>query len=156
MSSPKRVANRDVPALIRNGYDADGYGSLWGRVSHGESYQALNYGHLPQALSNVLFSRRQHIDAVIYSYGTPIAWRDSGEWIIPAVRYSTTTAKHQGYLGRGLRIPRDISLSEYLRVIEGKTLFAQRTVRRNGSVDLYVNAWEPNCTVPGPNYVIGE
>lgn len=35
-------------------------------------------------------------DYVIYSYGTPIAWRVGGEWITPDTRYSMTTSHHQG------------------------------------------------------------
>jgi hypothetical protein len=50
----------------------------------------------------------QEIDYVIYSYGTPIAWRTreahygnngltySHRWVVPDVRYSVTTSKHQG------------------------------------------------------------
>lgn len=34
---------------------------------------------------------------VIYSYSTPVAWRRrSGEWVVPAVRYSVTTSKQLG------------------------------------------------------------
>lgn len=46
------------------------------------------------------------IDYVIYSYGTPIAYRVThyvrhmgaceSKWIVPADRYSVTTSKHQG------------------------------------------------------------
>jgi hypothetical protein len=43
---------------------------------------------------------------VVFSYGTPIAWRTAGDqgacgWTIPAVRYSVTTSKHQGIARRG-------------------------------------------------------
>jgi hypothetical protein len=49
---------------------------------------------------------------VVYSYGTPIAWRlrDDG-WHVPAERYSVTTSKQQGrvraalsYNGADLRV----------------------------------------------------
>lgn len=47
------------------------------------------------------------LDYVIYSYGTPIAYRIAYahpqrlggtryEWIVPSTRYSVTTSKHQG------------------------------------------------------------
>lgn len=33
----------------------------------------------------------------IYSYGTPIAWlNEDGVWIMPGIKYSVTTSKHQG------------------------------------------------------------
>lgn len=36
---------------------------------------------------------------VIYSYNTPIAWALSKDaWIIPKVRYSTTTTQHQNII----------------------------------------------------------
>ena len=37
------------------------------------------------------------IDYVVFSYGTPIAYRteDTGEWVVPDTRYSVTTSKHQ-------------------------------------------------------------
>lgn len=40
----------------------------------------------------------QTVDYVVYSYGTPIAWRlsDTGKWIVPNVSYSRTTSCHQG------------------------------------------------------------
>ena len=35
---------------------------------------------------------------ILYSYKTPIAWRtSSGEVVVPPVRYSVTTSKHQGH-----------------------------------------------------------
>lgn len=33
---------------------------------------------------------------IVYSYATPIAWRDTeGVWYTPAEKYSVTTSKHQ-------------------------------------------------------------
>ena len=32
---------------------------------------------------------------VVYSYETPIAWHDGNGWVMPAVKYSMTTATHQ-------------------------------------------------------------
>lgn len=39
-----------------------------------------------------------HADYVVFSYDTPIAWHDAERdaWVIPDVRYSVTTSKHQG------------------------------------------------------------
>lgn len=37
------------------------------------------------------------IDYVVYSYGTPIAYRyGQGKWCMPDAKYSVTTSKHQG------------------------------------------------------------
>ena len=35
-------------------------------------------------------------DYTVRSYGTPIAWRIDGVWVVPDVRYSVTTSQHQG------------------------------------------------------------
>jgi hypothetical protein len=52
---------------------------------------------------------------VIFSYDTPIAWRDvEGRWFIPSVTYSRTTSKHQGMCRAYLpetRGVRDLSLA---------------------------------------------
>ena len=34
-------------------------------------------------------------DYTVRSYGTPIAWRIDGVWVVPDVRYSVTTSRHQ-------------------------------------------------------------
>lgn len=35
---------------------------------------------------------------VVYSFGTPIAWRrHDGVWDVPEVKYSSRTTKHQGF-----------------------------------------------------------
>jgi hypothetical protein len=41
---------------------------------------------------------------VVASYNTPIAWHDAdaGEWVVPEVRYSATTTRHQRVLSTAL------------------------------------------------------
>lgn len=115
-----KVANRDVVEYAIRGLTAEGYGNTSTMPSR------YGFGYLPYRLSNLLFERGKNIRQTIYSYGTPIAWLDGDMWIIPDVRYSVTTGKHQGYLWRlpnHHRIPYDISMSEYLRVLEGKTVY---------------------------------
>lgn len=36
----------------------------------------------------------------VYSYETPIAWYGNRGWIVPDVRYSVTTDRHQGIVRR--------------------------------------------------------
>lgn len=125
----------------------DGYGNL--------SYTPYPWGtgHLPRALKNI-FHNRSHpyrspfIKGTIYSYGTPIAWFDSeyGVWVVPDVRYSVTTSKHQSTLWalrNYVSIPADCGMDEYLRYVSGKMIYA-RFLRTAPS------------TIPGPNYVDGE
>lgn len=42
-------------------------------------------------------------DFVVYSYATPIAWSIGGSWIVPEVRYSVTTTRHQNLVRRATR-----------------------------------------------------
>jgi len=58
---------------------------------------ARGYGRLPRDWARTLTARRDVIDYVIYSYATPIAWHDKeAGWVVPDVRYSVTTSRHQG------------------------------------------------------------
>lgn len=129
------------------------------RTSNGNmSTEATRYapytGHLPKPWVHVLIEAAHagHISQVIYSYSTPIAWHDSRYgWIIPNVRYSTTTSsKHQTHLyrlnGRRIALPFDASDEEAQRVMDGKMIFTT------------LGRWDGKivCTVPGPNYVKGE
>lgn len=47
---------------------------------------------------------------VVFSYGTPIAWRCAGdgqEWCAPKVTYSVTTSKHQALAAQGIAVWND-------------------------------------------------
>lgn len=53
------------------------------------------WGKLPEEW--ITRMRNDKVTYVIYSYNTPIAWKNAkGEWVVPNVRYSVTTSKHQG------------------------------------------------------------
>ena len=87
-------------------------------------------GYLPHRLVGILNQRFRDgaIDAVVSSYSTPIAWRDSGVWIVPDVRYSiTTSSKHQAHLyrlhGRHILLPYDASEEEIDRVLDGLMVY---------------------------------
>ncbi len=122
-----RTDNRSIPAAAMRGIDAQGYGSL-STVStpHGIVRDGYTTGSLPRPLREILRARADSIVQVIYSYSTPIAWLDAGAWIIPDVRYSVTTARHQSQLwplsGR-VSVPRDVSLTGYLRILNGQDIY---------------------------------
>lgn len=138
----KHASHRDLAKYAARGVPVEGYGSMSGVTGPG-----YGTGYLPEPLQRLFFARRDHIDYVIYSYGTPIAWRDTGVWILPAVSYSTTTAKQQGYLWSldYLSIPRDCSLSEYVRTLQGLQRFNPWAGTPYG-----VGRW-----APGPNWTPG-
>lgn len=56
-------------------------------------------GWLPDPF-RTLYREQEHAGRIVYtvmSYNTPIAWvLDDGTEVIPPVRYSVTTSKHQG------------------------------------------------------------
>lgn len=92
-------------------------------------YGAPYTGQLPPRLAAILDARFRAgtIRQVIYSYATPIAWRDGDMWVIPEVTYSVTTStKHQTHLYRirGEYVPRDAGLDEYLQILSGATRYA--------------------------------
>lgn len=122
------VTNRDIVGLAiagRNAKTATGNMSTDHYRPEFTRSVAPHCGYLPQRLRDILDAsfRAGAIDQVIYSYSTPIAWRDNGQWIIPRVTYSqTTSSKHQSQLYRlsnAEYIPWDCSMEEYLRVIAG-------------------------------------
>jgi hypothetical protein len=54
---------------------------------------------LPERMSREYFTSVHDGDVThtVLSYATPIAWRlAEGCWVIPEVKYSVTTSKHQG------------------------------------------------------------
>ena len=121
-------ANYDIPTFAAYGKDADGYGSMWTRSCPMGARFTGPLGHLPKRLQEIMRARVATITTVIYSYGTPIAWFDAGQWILPDVSYSVTTGKHQGYCWRlrPAQIPWDCSLDEYMRVLNGQMRFIGR------------------------------
>lgn len=123
-----RTASRSIPAAAARGINADGYGALATRSTpHGIRRGGYQTGRLPRRLAEIMRERADSIVQVIYSYGTPIAWLDAGAWIIPDVSYSVTTARHQSYLrslsGR-VSVPRDVSLTGYMRLLNGQDIYA--------------------------------
>lgn len=109
-----------VPAALRGEDAQTGTGNMSTRAYR--TYAFAGTGALPSRLS-YLFRYVPTIDRVIYSYATPIAWRDRGVWIVPNVRYSaTTSSKHATHLWRlpnRQSVPWDASREEYERVIAG-------------------------------------
>jgi hypothetical protein len=53
----------------------------------------ISFGRLPSDI--VATFAREEPDYIIYSYGTPIAWHGKFGWTLPAIKYSSTTSRHQ-------------------------------------------------------------
>ena len=125
----KRMAQRDIPYAVKyRGADIEGYGSMWTKSTPRGVYRGgYSLGYLPERLREIFRERADSIVQVIYSYDTPIAWLDAGQWIVPDVSYSPTSGKHQSHLsvlGYEL-VPWDCSMEEYLRVLNAQMLFVR-------------------------------
>lgn len=96
-----RVNSRQAASLISEQQEfTNSTGSL--RASRWSSQLAPPRGRLPSAEARQL--RADRPSYVVWSYDTPIAWVDSGgSWVIPDVKYSTTTSKHQNLVRMALR-----------------------------------------------------
>lgn len=72
---------------VRGGWYPDGTGVPTGRLADGAALTST-----------------QGPVYVVYSYGTPIAWRPAGgAWVAPQTRYSVTTSHHQSLVRQGMR-----------------------------------------------------
>lgn len=100
--------------------------------------------------------RANSIVQVIYSYNTPIAWLDAGQWIVPNVSYRPTSGKHQSYLSvlEYELVPWDRSKEEYLRVLNAQMRYIRswsvlKTVPWNyrENSDVECNCSNPYCQV---------
>ena len=153
----KRTANREIPRIVKfREVDVEGYGSMRSRSTpEGIRRGGWISGELPRKLAQIMRERDDSIVQVIYSYDTPIAWLDAGQWIVPDVRYSQTSGKHQSYLSvlDYELVPWDCSMEEYLRVLNAQMRF----VRDGGRLitkpvrtfsDKQLGGGECNCSSP--------
>jgi hypothetical protein len=82
--------------------------NLYGMVTAPNLDQRSSFGMLPDAhIASLLADRPSYI---VWSYGTPIAWyTQTDQWVIPSLKYSVTTSRHQSLIRRA--IPSWVSLS---------------------------------------------
>lgn len=121
------ITNRDIvtEALAGRDAEANNMGNFW-TMSKPTSLYSLHHWLSPE-LASIYNARREHITQVIYSFDTPIMWKDSGVWVRPDARYSvTTSAKHMSTLWKidgEVYIPEDCGQEEYLRLLSGKMVY---------------------------------
>lgn len=96
---------QDILCCTPNEFNPDS-ASLRGRTMNVGLLSQL--GRLPDEWRAKWHEDKGEIDYAIWSYGTPIAWRVtdmwlgnlgqcySSHWVMPDVKYSVTTSKHQG------------------------------------------------------------
>jgi len=120
------ITNQDVFRIIDRGGEVSGYSrNFWG--GRPSDYFSANRGYIPKKVAASLDALADNLggyEAVIYSYGTPIAFKIAGTWLAPAVRYSTTTStQHQANLGNVHWVPWDASLEELESIIDGYIVY---------------------------------
>lgn len=102
-SMSKHITNAQVTSYVASRSD---FVSNSGNATRYEYMPST--GRLPQEWVEQL---RKDIDAaraagetvyVVFSYATPVAWCVSGQWTIPAVKYSSTTSGFQNRVRAGV------------------------------------------------------
>lgn len=101
MPSTRLKHNRDharMCELISAGQPFTG-SNFWGVPN---TFRYVYSGRMPEPHAEEFdnATRLGMVDYIIYSYATPIAYRMTGTrtWIIPPVKYSPSTGKHQSML----------------------------------------------------------
>jgi hypothetical protein len=92
-----RTANKDALWYISNRTYFKG-SNLYGIVQPPLDFYEPAIGRLPHNWINEL----KGSDYIVYSYGTPIAWFKNGEWLVPNLKYSQTTSRHQSLVRRAI------------------------------------------------------
>lgn len=86
----KTVTNRDARSLIRDRVEFKSRTGNFLGQKHTPGYHVGYTGYLPQAYES--HGRLVNADYIVFSYATPIAWHLADGWVIPDVRYSSTTS----------------------------------------------------------------
>lgn len=86
----KTVTNRDARPLIRERVEFKTRTGTFSGEKHVPGYVVFGTGYLPRAYA--VHGKLNDADYIVYSYATPIAWHLADGWVIPDVRYSSTTS----------------------------------------------------------------
>lgn len=98
---PTKISSRgmDVPRYIAERKDFQTYGALRGGTYwRGAGWLPTNHQLPPEWRDRFMADTRNVHVYVVWSYETPIAWYTEAGWVVPPVKYSVTTSKHQGRL----------------------------------------------------------
>ena len=96
-----RISNSDAGAYITNriGFIGSNFFSIVQAPDHNPN-DFRTYGYLDTLLIAEL--NKDEPSYIIYSYNTPIAWYGKVGWVIPSVKYSSTTSRHQSLVRRAI------------------------------------------------------
>lgn len=109
-----RIATANADAFIVARAEFTSHGALRGTGVNNHNGLQASPGRLPDphrtaflAAQPAYGTRPGAEDAdvlyVVFSYATPIAWFTAADgWVVPDVKYSVTTSKHQGVVRRAV------------------------------------------------------
>lgn len=89
------TANNKAGQFIKDRVNFIG-SNFYGQVTSPEGIEPsfTSYGQLPNTHIDLMI--KDNPSYIVWSYATPIAWVTSnGQWVIPSLKYSVTTSKHQ-------------------------------------------------------------
>ena len=128
--------NQDVATAAKAGRTLESSnGNFWTEDTSKKNYIYAG-GWNNARIQNIISTRAPYITQIIGSYGTIIAWKDSGRWVRVDRSYSITTAsKHLGTLYGldAMYIPNDCGLDEYLRQLEGHMAYSRGYGKKLGT-----------------------
>jgi len=88
-----KIVNKDATSYIQNRINFKASNFYGYNFSLATEPSGIPTGRLNSDLVALL--HRDEPLYIVYSYGTPIAWYGRYGWHSPAVRYSSTTSRHQ-------------------------------------------------------------
>ena len=120
--------NYDVARAARAGETMQSAtGNFWTEDVSARNYFHAGGWHGPR-IREILNARAPFITQIVGSYGTIIAWKDSGRWVMVDRTYSiTTSSKHLSTLYKldAMYIPSDCGLDEYTRQLDGHMAYSR-------------------------------
>jgi hypothetical protein len=97
----KKVNANEAVEKISRRESFESHGAISARGHHGPGDHLL-FGRASHNAAGEVFKNIHDADYVVMSYATPIGVHSAQHgWVIPDVKYSPTTSKHQTYLKRG-------------------------------------------------------
>ena len=116
-----------IPEILRGRDAENGRGSFWGSGSPSR-WTRVERGYIPRRVAESLDAvaeKHGGLQAIIFSYATPIAVKIAGVWLRPDVTYSaTTSSRHAPHLPASCRwLPWDASVEDVENVLAGFTVY---------------------------------
>ena len=94
------TSNANAVTFIRDRVNFIGSNFVGITQSPNNDPEFRTYGQLDT--NNIMNLEKDQPSFIVYSYSTPIAWFGKIGWVIPAIKYSQTTSRHQSIVRRAV------------------------------------------------------